>query len=131
MMGWPGALHPMSQQRPGWRFFVAAPRRARPLQQAFHQFHRAQGIVAPDLLLHGRRRTAAVQADDRIPAALVRGGQVLDEARRLDAAVVGTAGLACSASDSRAAVAGLWSSSGPGKATISPPDTSCASRCMS
>ena len=30
-----------------------------------------------------------------------------------------------------AAVAGLWSSSGPGRATIKPPDTSCARRCMS
>ena len=29
------------------------------------------------------------------------------------------------------AVAGLWSSSGLGRPTISPPETSCARRCMS
>ena len=59
------------------------------LEQTFDQIDLvADRIVAPDLLLHRRRRAAAVQADHRVPAALVRGGQVLDQARRLDPLVV-------------------------------------------
>jgi hypothetical protein len=50
------------------------------LEQALHQLDLgADGMVTPDLPLHRRRRSAAVQADRRVLAALVRGRQVLDE----------------------------------------------------
>jgi hypothetical protein len=39
----------------------------------------AHRVMAPDLLLHRSRRATAVQADHRVPAGLVGGGQVLDE----------------------------------------------------
>src|SRR5690554_3650469 len=42
-------------------------------------------IVTPNLPLHGFRRAAAVERDHRVPAALVAGGQVLDQARDLRA----------------------------------------------
>ena len=64
------------------------------IEQPLHQFDlRPHGIVAPDLLLHRGGRAAAVQADQRIPAALVARGQVLDEARRLDPLVVRHGGI--------------------------------------
>jgi len=50
-----------------------------------------------------------------------RSGQVLDEARRLDPLLVRDVAGAVSTSERRPAVAGLWSSSGPGRATISRP----------
>ena len=49
----------------------------------------ADGIVAVNLLLHGGRRAAAVQADDAVPPALVAGGQVFNEASCFDALLVG------------------------------------------
>ena len=40
----------------------------------------ADRVVAPDLLLQRSRRAAAVQAYQRVPAPLVGGGEILDEA---------------------------------------------------
>ena len=63
------------------------------VQQALDQLHLgADGIVAPDFLFHRCGRSPTVQADDRVPTALVGGGQVFDEARRLDALVVRNVG---------------------------------------
>src|SRR5438034_6294801 len=42
-------------------------------------------IIAPDLALHGFGRAAAVERDQGIPAALMRGGEVLDQASDLKA----------------------------------------------
>ena len=86
-------VQPVSQHLPGLP--VRRDRAARrgehaALEQPLDQVDLvADRIVAPDLLLHRFRRAAAVQADHRVPAALVGGGQVLDQARRLDPLVVG------------------------------------------
>jgi NAD(P)-dependent dehydrogenase (short-subunit alcohol dehydrogenase family) len=130
----PGGEQPASQQRPGCRLRVIAALIVQhaAVEQPFDQFDlAAERVVAPDLLLHGCRRAAAVQADHRVPAALIRGRQILDEAGDFDALVVGNVGLARSTSARVAAVAGLWSSSGPGQGDDQPPETSCARRCMS
>ena len=52
-----------------------------PQLDALHLLHHR--IVPPDLALHRLRRAAAMKRDDRVPAALVGGGQVLDQARDL------------------------------------------------
>src|SRR6266511_1917707 len=119
-------------------FLAASPRlpvaRDRPLricehatfQQPFDEVHLvADRVVTHDLALHRVRGSAAVQADDRVPAPLVRCGEILDEPGRLDAAVRFVEDLTASNQG------GWWSSSGPGRATMSPPDTWCASRCIS
>src|SRR5437762_2175210 len=55
------------------------------LDQALDQLDLvSHGIVAPTLLLHRLGRSAAVQADHRIPAALVGSGEILDQSRDLD-----------------------------------------------
>ena len=56
---------PAASRRAGPRRARRARAAARPARPCSHR------IVAPDLLLHRRRRAAAVQADHRIPAALV------------------------------------------------------------
>src|SRR5581483_9200485 len=52
------------------------------------------GVVPPDLPLHGLGRAAAVERDDRVPAAGVGGGQVLHQAGHLEAGGGGHAGPA-------------------------------------
>src|SRR5690625_2924950 len=60
------------------------------IEQALHQFDLFHDrIVAPDLPLHGFRRTAAVKRNHRVPAALVARRQVLDHAGNLQAPVLG------------------------------------------
>src|SRR5437879_5924428 len=52
----------------------------------------ADGVVPPDLALHGLGRAAAVKGDHRVPAARGGGGQVLHEAGDLEAGGGGDAG---------------------------------------
>src|SRR5437868_3107416 len=76
-----------SMVRSSWGFFGAGGFAGHaPVEEALDEVDLvADGVVAPDLALHGLGGAAAVERDHRVPATGVGGGQVLDEAGDFEA----------------------------------------------